>query len=251
MMFQEDGRTALLQGGDSGSFDEYAAEFTRLRGLAWAEVESLKAQPSSERAKAAQKAFADVESNWRQIQVQLRLGLSGLSRDSKSLVSGWGDEVQNLRSQLDAELAAQNRRSLFSSSSGSAPAERGSALSEAKRVALDTEEVGQGVLNDLAAQRETILNVRGNVRTIDTELTQARRSLDRMIAVAQRNRLATLVIAGVFSLGISFWILCVLGLSLKSTFLLAIAMVILLLFLLTLRRRMQTGRWELPFQRFA
>ena len=32
----------------------------------------------------------------------------------------------------------------------------------------------------------------GNVRTIDTELTQARRSLDRMIAVAQRNRLATL-----------------------------------------------------------
>ena len=32
----------------------------------------------------------------------------------------------------------------------------------------------------------------GNVRTIDTELTQARRSLDRMIAVAQRNRMATL-----------------------------------------------------------
>ena len=30
-----------------------------------------------------------------------------------------------------------------------------------------------------------------NVRTIDTELTQARRSLDRMLALAQRNRMAT------------------------------------------------------------
>eukprot|EP00435_Cladocopium_sp_Y103_P070522 s83_g35.t1 len=107
-------------------------------------------------------------------------------------------------------------------------------------------QVGQGVLTDLATQRETILNVRGNVRTIDSELSSARRSLDRMLALAQRNRITTLVIAGVFSLGISFWILCVLGLSLKSTLLLAIAMVLFLVFLLTLRRRLQTGRWELP-----
>ncbi|CAK9110232.1 unnamed protein product, partial [Durusdinium trenchii] len=119
-------------------------------------------------------------------------------------------------------------------------------LKEAKRVALETEEVGQGVLADLEAQRETILHVRDNVRTIDSELTQARRSLDRMIALAQRNRMATLIIASVFSLGLAFWLACFLGLSLQKTLLCAIALVLTLVLGLTVRRRLRTGRWELP-----
>lgn len=224
--------------------------------------DTAQAQPSSERAQAAQRAVAEMESNWRQIRLQHRLELSGVQRGRRwdDWAGGWDEEVKTMRSQLESEVQALNRRALFTSSgSASSVAERSSAaaatemmdrssakLTEAKRVALETEEVGQGVLSDLATQRETILNVRGNVRTIDSELTSARRSLDRMLALAQRNRITTLVIAGVFSLGISFWILCVLGLSLKSTLLLAIAMVLLLVFLLTVRRRLQTGRWELP-----
>ncbi|CAJ1353430.1 unnamed protein product, partial [Effrenium voratum] len=237
----------------------YASEFMRLRGSALASLQSVKESPQADRMKAAEKAVADMESNWRQIQVQIRLGLSGTpgSREWEDRVKQWGTEVRSLRQELDAVLEQQNRRSL--NLGASAGAERGSAaqatemmdrscakLQEAKRVALETEEVSQGVLSDLAAQRETILSVRGNVRTIDTELTQARRSLDRMIALAQRNRMATLVIAAVFALGLSFWALCVLGLSLQSTLLLAIGMVILLTAALVIRRRLQTGRWELP-----
>ena len=50
-----------------------------------------------------------MESNWRQIQVQLRLGLSG-SRDWEQHVKSWADEVKALRKELDAALEQSNRR---------------------------------------------------------------------------------------------------------------------------------------------
>eukprot|EP00435_Cladocopium_sp_Y103_P072444 s83_g40.t1 len=159
-MFQEDGRTALLDRGGPGGFDEYAAEFERLRGIARAALDSLQAQPSSERAQAAQRAVAEMESNWRQIQLQHRLELSGVQRGRRwdDWAGGWDEEVKTMRSQLESEVQALNRRALFtpsssSSSAVSAAAERSSAaaatemmdrssakLTEAKRLALESEE---------------------------------------------------------------------------------------------------------------
>ncbi|CAK8999529.1 Vesicle transport v-SNARE 12 (AtVTI12) (Vesicle soluble NSF attachment protein receptor VTI1b) (AtVTI1b) (Vesicle transport v-SNARE protein VTI1b) [Durusdinium trenchii] len=234
---------------------EYASEFVRLREVAISKIQAAKDSPDSpEQVKSAVLAVVAMEQNWRQINVQLRLGLSGAS-GLDDQVKSWGQEVKHMRRDLDAIVEERNRRSLNLGSS----IERGSALQatemmdrssqklkEAKRVALETEEVGQGVLADLEAQRETILHVRDNVRTIDSELTQARRSLDRMIALAQRNRMATLIIASVFSLGLAFWLACFLGLSLQKTLLCAIALVLTLVLGLTVRRRLRTGRWELP-----
>mmetsp|Transcript_27477 Transcript_27477/g.64026 ORF Transcript_27477/g.64026 Transcript_27477/m.64026 type:complete len:264 (-) Transcript_27477:70-861(-) len=261
----EDGRTALLQPeGFGGVLSEYASEFMRLRGEALSNLQTLKESPNPGKIKAVEKAIDDMESNWRQIQVQLRLGLSGAgsSREWEPRVKEWGIEVKNMRKELDVVQEELNRRSLSLGGGRAGAMERTGAvqatemmdrscakLQEAKRVALETEEVSQGVLSDLSAQRETILNVRGNVRTIDVELTQARRSLDRMIAVAQKNKMATLVIATIFALGLSFWALCALGLPLKTTLLLAIVVVFLLLAAITLRSRLRTGRWELPLYR--
>eukprot|EP00439_Symbiodinium_sp_Y106_P070163 s492_g12.t1 len=257
----EDGRTALLQpSGFGGVMEEYASEFMRLRGDALARLQSLKESPSPGKTKSVEKAIDDMESNWRQIQVQLRLGLSGAgsSREWEPRVKEWGNEVKAMRKELDSVQEEFNRRSLNLGSTA-AGFERAGALqatelmdrssaklADAKRVALETEEVSQGVLNDLAAQRETIMSVRGNVRTIDSELTSARRSLDRMISVAQRDKMATIVIATVFALGLSFWALCALGLPLKQTLLLASLVVLCLGAGLTVRRRMRSGRWELP-----
>ncbi|CAE7739740.1 SPCC736.13, partial [Symbiodinium sp. CCMP2456] len=55
----------------------YASEFMRLRADAMARLQSLKESPSPGKTKSLEKAVDDMESNWRQIQVQLRLGLSG------------------------------------------------------------------------------------------------------------------------------------------------------------------------------
>ncbi|CAE7515263.1 unnamed protein product, partial [Symbiodinium necroappetens] len=255
----EDGRTALLQpSGFGGVMEEYASEFMRLRADAMARLQSLKESPSPGKTKSLEKAIDDMESNWRQIQVQLRLGLSGAgsSREWEPRVKEWGNEVKLMRKELDSVQEEFNRRSLNLGSTaggferaGALQAtelmDRSSAkLADAKRVALETEEVSQGVLNDLSAQRETIMSVRGNVRTIDSELTSARRSLDRMISLAQRNRMATIVIATIFALGLSFWALCALGLPLKQTLLLASLVVLCLAAGLTVRRRMRSGRWE-------
>eukprot|EP00913_Durusdinium_trenchii_P003519 g3255.t1 len=104
-MFQEDGRTALLKSGE-GPLDEYASEFVRLREV-----------------KSAVLAVVAMEQNWRQINVQLRLGLSGAS-GLDDQVKSWGQEVKHMRRDLDAIVEERNRRSLNLGSS----IERGSAL---------------------------------------------------------------------------------------------------------------------------
>eukprot|EP00930_Biecheleria_cincta_P048164 TRINITY_DN33512_c0_g1_i1.p1 TRINITY_DN33512_c0_g1~~TRINITY_DN33512_c0_g1_i1.p1 ORF type:complete len:292 (+),score=68.69 TRINITY_DN33512_c0_g1_i1:52-876(+) len=265
---EEDGRTALLTAGAGagqagGVLEEHAAEFVRLRGEARNRVQAVREGCGGrEDVKAAEKAIDELESNRRQVQVQLKLELSGVAGTTRQewdqRLSEWAKEVRAIREELDS---VQSRRSLNLGSVGGAhaSAERSSAmhstemmerssaqLQEAKRLALESEQVSAGVLSDLAAQRDNILNVRGNMRTIGTELGQARRSLDRMLALAQRNRTMTIFIAVTFALGLSFWALCVLGLPLKTTLLLALATVLLLAAALTLRRRLKTGRWELP-----
>merc|ERR1712217_554119 len=81
-------------------------------------------------------------------------------------------------------------------------------LEEATRRAIESEGIGDGVLSDLVSQRETIQNMKNNMKTVDSELTGARQALGRMIAMAERNRLVTMVIASILGLGLAFWALC-------------------------------------------
>eukprot|EP00931_Biecheleriopsis_adriatica_P034827 TRINITY_DN20097_c0_g1_i1.p1 TRINITY_DN20097_c0_g1~~TRINITY_DN20097_c0_g1_i1.p1 ORF type:complete len:277 (-),score=66.53 TRINITY_DN20097_c0_g1_i1:165-995(-) len=272
---EEDGRTALLKGGTGaatgGVLEEYASEFMRLRAVATSRLQAVQESGgavSAEEVKASEAAIDEMESNRRQVQVQLRLELSGAAgtarQEWEQRVQEWSREVKSLREQLGTLKEASNRRALNLGGSGSSAgaAERRSAvqatemmerssskLQDAIRVSLETEEVSQGVVSDLAAQRETILRTRSNMRTIDTELSQARQSLGRMLAMAQRNRTMTLAIAAIFALGLSFWALCAFGLPLKTTLILAIGVLLLLSAAFLVRRRMQTGHWSLPLPR--
>ncbi|CAE8623871.1 unnamed protein product [Polarella glacialis] len=273
----EDGRTALLKEGSpsggraatgGGMFQEYAAEFIRLRSVASARIQAIReanaAAPGREELRAAEKAIDEMESNRRQVQVQLRLELSSSAGTAKQeweqRLQEWSKEVKSLRDQLEGLNEATSRRALnldYGGGSSTSAAERRLAmqstemlerssakLEEAKRQAFESEAIGEGVMSDLSAQRETILHVRDSMRTIGTELTQARRSLDRMIQMAQRNRVQTLAIAAVLLLGLAFWALCVLGLPLKWTLLLAVAVIFLGAGVIAVRRRLATGSWQ-------
>jgi len=267
---EEDGRTALLQGGGTapGVLQEYAAEFLRLRAAASGRLQAIKdGQASRDELKAAEKAIDEMESNRRQVQVQLRLELSGTAGTARQewdqRIQEWSKEVKSLRDELHGLTETQNRKQLQLSGTGSAgSSERRSAmqstelmdrssakLKEAVAVALETEEVSHGVLGDLAQQRETILNVRNNTRTISTELSSARRSLDRMLALAQRHQTTTLAIAAVFGFGLAFYLLCYFGMPLKTTLILATVVFLLATVFFLVRRRLKTGSWQMPLGR--
>jgi len=242
------GRKALLKNDQSsaqplgGVLQDYSTEFLRLRGAAAAQLQAMRETPSSsnwaDEAKAVERTLEEMESNRRQVQVQLRLELSGSGGSARhewdQRLQEWGREITTLRAQLDNARNANGRRALRLSGGdmecGSAGftaqhegvmqstemLERSSCkLEEARRLALETEDIGQGVLGDLAAQRETILHTLESTRTIGSELNAARQTLNRLIATAQRNRLITLVIGAVLCLGLCFWSLAWLKLPLK------------------------------------
>merc|ERR1712217_192241 len=164
-------------------------------------------------------------------------------------------EVASLRGQLDEAREAHSRQSLGLTSGSSAKAstaftsEQRSAmkstetlekssqnLEEAKRLCLESEGIGDGVLSDLSGQRETILHMRENMITVDLELTSARQALGRMIAFAERNRLVTMIISAVLGFGLAFWALCFFGLPLKMTALLAVGALVLIATICAIKR---------------
>lgn len=270
---EDDGRSGLLKAdyceapACSGPLQEYSAEFARLRTVAQTKLQALRETTHgrdgawAEDARAAERALEVMESNRRQVQVQLRLELTGTDANARKewdqRLQEWSREVAALRGQLEEAREAHSRQALgLHSGSGvearAFTAEHRSAmkstemlerssqkLEEAKRAALESEEVGSGVLSDLSGQRETILHMRDNMRTVDTELSSARQAIGRLFATAQRNRLVTIVIATVLGIGLSFWGLCFLGLPLKWTLVLAFAVVVLVGAICFVRRRLK------------
>eukprot|EP00933_Yihiella_yeosuensis_P027390 TRINITY_DN21285_c0_g1_i1.p1 TRINITY_DN21285_c0_g1~~TRINITY_DN21285_c0_g1_i1.p1 ORF type:complete len:282 (-),score=53.74 TRINITY_DN21285_c0_g1_i1:118-963(-) len=268
---EEDGRTGLLKSeasagvitGTGGVLQEYATEFLRLRSAATSRIQVLQEASakgetvSREDFKAAEKAVSEMESNRRQVQASLRCELSGATGSTRQewdqRVKDWSAEVKRLSDQLDLMQEANDRRSLgleggSSSSTGANERlaamqstellDRGlSKLEEVKRQSFETESISAQVLSDLSSQRETILNTRSNMSTIGSELSSARKTLDRMFQFAQSNQRQTVIIAAVLALGLTFWLLCILGLPLKTTLLLAVAVVLLGAGVIFVRRR--------------
>jgi len=268
----KDGRKALLKDDQSsaqpigGVLQDYSTEFLRLRGVAAAQLQAMRETLGSsswaDETKAVERALEEMESNRRQVQVQLRLELSGSAGSARQewdqRLQEWGREITTLRAQLDEVRNANGRRALRLSGgdvergSGNFTAQHESAmqstellersshkLEDARRLALETEDIGQGVLADLAAQRETILHTLESTRTIGSELNAARQTLNRLIATAQRNRLITLVVSAVLCLGLCFWALAILKLPLKWNLGLAALAVVLIAACITIRSKLQ------------
>lgn len=253
----EDGRTALLKedlsGPPGGQLQEQAAEFLRLRSTVDSKMQMLREAAGGGRSAELAHTVAEVlkelkemDSTRQMVQMQLRLELTGTTagagrHDWEQRLEEWKKDVAALRKELDSLKEASNRQSLGLSGANDASRsveaqglmrstetlDRSSArLEEAKRLAFETESIGEGVLSDLSAQRETILHVRDNMRTVSAELSSARRVIDRMIMVAQRNNLITIVVATVVGLALTFWLLSVFGFSAQWTLLLAVVLMI-------------------------
>merc|ERR1711879_66201 len=129
------------------------------------------------------------------------------------------------KDQQGAAASSSARQQAFSSTERLEEGTR--QLEAAARQALETETVSEEVLTDLGSQRELIQSVRSSMRTIGTELSQARQSLGRMLHRAQQNRLMTLVIMFVLGFGLLVWACCFFGLGLKETVLVASSMLLL------------------------
>ncbi|KAK0558065.1 t-SNARE VTI1 [Tilletia horrida] len=84
--------------------------------------------------------------------------------------------------------AAQRERLLR----GTATLEDGSRrLQESQRIALETEEVGAGILRDLRGQREQIENSRNTLRQADSNIDRSSRTLTQMIRRARQQKIVT------------------------------------------------------------
>eukprot|EP00927_Polykrikos_kofoidii_P062770 TRINITY_DN57573_c0_g1_i1.p1 TRINITY_DN57573_c0_g1~~TRINITY_DN57573_c0_g1_i1.p1 ORF type:complete len:298 (-),score=52.64 TRINITY_DN57573_c0_g1_i1:102-995(-) len=273
----EDGRKALLKDGGfeapvGGMLKECVDEFERLHARATVRMQDLQNSSSTnfnEEARLLEGLLNEMESNRRQVQVQLRLELSGASGDAQQAwdrrLQEWSGVVMSFRKSFE-NLKANRARSSLQLSNGSDDtsallnaarnsADRQSAMSctdrleessrkleEARRLALETESIGEGVLTDLHAQRSTVQNMRDNMRIVGSELHSARRSLDNLFRKAQQNRVVVTLLLFLLGIMLAFWGFTVLGLPFKWNVVLAIALVLLGTACSVWRRRRQQQR---------
>jgi len=249
-----DGHRALLKDDscevpEGGMLQEYCTDFVRLRAVVVTKIQALRDVPHgascSEEAAAVEKALSEIEANRRQVQVQLRLELSGAPSAKQAWekrLQEWSRELASLRSELNAAKQEKQRSALQLCSPAelaASSAERQSALQateqlrssnskldQAIREAAESEEVSAGILSDLAVQRETILRSSGNMHVVDTELSSSHKILNRMASMAMRNKLVTLITVVILSVGLSVWIFGLLGLPLKQTILLSMGVLL-------------------------
>ncbi|XP_063708627.1 vesicle transport through interaction with t-SNAREs homolog 1A-like [Culicoides brevitarsis] len=76
----------------------------------------------------------------------------------------------------------------------------GNQLTNAYRIAVETEEIGNSVLRDLENQRETLTRARGRLRDTDAELGRSGRLLNTMIMRHMRDKFVLIGIGAVFLL---------------------------------------------------
>lgn len=74
-------------------------------------------------------------------------------------------------------------------------------LEEGYRMALETEEIGRGIMDNLHRDRETITRARDRLRGVDQDLGRSGRILNGMVRRVYQNRVI-LTIVGVLMLGI-------------------------------------------------
>jgi len=236
---------------------DFITEFSKQRTIVVTRLQALR-DPNcctwQEEVRHAEKALEEMESTRRQVQVQLRLELSGTAGSEKqqwdARLQDWSKEAASLRSELASTKDEQGRRALLGS--GLQASQRSSAmqstdlldqstrrLEECKIQALETEEVSLGILSDLHSQRETIIHMRGNMGIVGNELSSAARTLTRLIQHSERKRLMTYGVAFILTLGLTVWALSAFGLSLPKTIGVAACIVVLSAVALVVRERLR------------
>ncbi|KAI5634890.1 hypothetical protein NE865_12373 [Phthorimaea operculella] len=75
----------------------------------------------------------------------------------------------------------------------------GKTLTEGYRVVLETEQIGNAVLQDLSVQRETIQRSRGRLRETDEHLSRSNRLVNSMMVRALQDRFVMVMVFGVLA----------------------------------------------------
>ncbi|CAD7934228.1 unnamed protein product [Amoebophrya sp. A25] len=115
----------------------------------------------------------------------LDLEARSMGMEKRREVKRWKDELKELSKEFDQRLAVMNRRGLLGEAAQQRAVQKRLQETERKieegtdmvraatRQALESEQIGGEILNDLAAQRETIQRTRANMGIVGGELNQA------------------------------------------------------------------------------
>lgn len=82
----------------------------------------------------------------------------------------------------------------------------GNRLEDGYRIAVETEEIGTQVLQNLSQQRETIQRNRNRLRETNSDLGRSSRLMNMMIMRSIRDKFALYIIGGVFVLAVTLTI---------------------------------------------
>mmetsp|Transcript_3192 Transcript_3192/g.7191 ORF Transcript_3192/g.7191 Transcript_3192/m.7191 type:complete len:428 (-) Transcript_3192:22-1305(-) len=183
-----------LDSAEGDLFESHASDFKRLSqaieaGLRAAEPDCLTLENW---VRDAAQVVRQMEMSARQSSRQVRLGLVRQLRT----------ELDDLRRGVVQASSVANRDSLFGGGVGSVSREHRQRLLDAedrlragvgqiesaRRIALETDGIGQDILRDLKSQRETITRSRRGMTEVGAHLSSANQMLRRIAANAVKNR---------------------------------------------------------------
>jgi len=189
-------------------FQEYEADFLRLRVEIDEHLDKAQAQGKDESrcVSEAEKRIGQAESALKQCEMEARTLPPDSKADVDPRIRGYRSELSGRRKAAEQARQAFARRGLLSSDGdpglGKSTRDRDrllaanetlaastARLEEAHRAALETEQIGIGVMSDLRQQRDVILRTRGNVGEIGHNTGIAGRFLDDMSRRANANKL--------------------------------------------------------------
>ncbi|KAJ2360555.1 Vesicle transport V-snare protein, partial [Coemansia sp. RSA 2607] len=139
---------------------------------------------------------------------QYKEDVSRLQQDAKRVAQGMGNHEANRRALLGdraggmqspetGALDGDQRTRLLS---GNERLENGTRrLQDSHRIAIETEAVGAGILQDLRAQREQIVSTRNTLMEADSHIDRSQRTLRTMTRRLMANKMITtgIIVVGV------------------------------------------------------
>ncbi|KAH8105765.1 vesicle transport v-snare protein vti1 [Phellopilus nigrolimitatus] len=203
-------------------FDSYEQDFKQIVASIRDKVDGDGAGERGEQRKAALRRVEMELDEADEMVSQMEIELQGMPQ---SIRASFGARARSAKAELGAlkararELHAQGARAALLSDAGGSPfrdapdddggaggdrvrllagterLEGGSRrLQGAQRVALETEDLGAGILRDLRQQREQIENARDTLNTADSSLDRASGTLKKMIRSMYKQRVVTAAI---------------------------------------------------------
>eukprot|EP00658_Telonema_sp_P-2_P041632 TRINITY_DN29799_c0_g1_i1.p1 TRINITY_DN29799_c0_g1~~TRINITY_DN29799_c0_g1_i1.p1 ORF type:complete len:262 (-),score=76.55 TRINITY_DN29799_c0_g1_i1:514-1299(-) len=214
------------------SFDRYEDEYRSTLQTLTTEVQSCKNKRGDDKTRAL-KSCDNLVGELREMQHDLDIAAYDLSGAEKSKamqrIEGYKQELLRLTGEMKSQRNAatnEENRSLFSEDLENPQSEEQMLVFDKQRAKLhsgthqlrtalgeirDTEEVGLGIMEQLAKDRETIQRVDGNVSRSDESLSRSSGILRRMRNMDLRARIITVVLGLILFICVIVFLLVIAG----------------------------------------